>query len=107
MSIHTQTHGRRKHKNGASHIGGVIDGAEALVNATADMSESGIDDIRKSLEGDLEAARAYVEKLEVGLVNRASGANEFVHEKPWQSIGVAVGAGVAVGVILGAVAFRH
>jgi len=94
---------RRHH----SPIDSVIDGAEALVAATAEVSEHKIVDIRKSLESDLEAARTHLEKLEAGLKTQANNVDEFVHENPWQAIGVAAGAGVLTGVLMGAVAFRR
>ncbi len=96
-----------KRRNGESHLGRVIDGAEALVAATADLGEDKLSDLRTSLEADLEAARAHFKKLEAGLTRRATDTDTYVHEKPWQSIGVAAGAGVLIGVLVGAVAFRH
>ena len=93
----------RKQKNGASHLSGVIDGAEALVAATADIGEEKIGDLRSTLKADLEAAREQLEKLESKLMERATGVDEFVHENPWQCIGAAAVAGVLVG----AIAFRR
>jgi len=105
----TRTHSKwiGKHKNGTSHLGGVIDGAEALVAATADFGEDKLGDIRKTLKEDLEAAREHLEKLEAGIKANASSVDDYVHENPWQSIGVAAGAGVLTGVLVGAVAFRR
>ena len=71
------------------------------------MSEDRLVDIRKSLESDLEAARDYLEKLEAGLKNQATNVDDYVHANPWQAIGVAAGAGVLTGVLVGAVAFRR
>jgi len=108
MATRTQATGANKHKNnGASRIGGVIDGAEALVAATADMSEDRLVDIRESLKKDLEVAREHLEKLEAGLRNQASGVDELIHENPWRAVGFAAGAGVLAGVLVGAVAFRR
>jgi hypothetical protein len=45
----THTNGARKRKSSISTFGGVIDGAEALVAATADISEDKLVDIRKTL----------------------------------------------------------
>jgi ElaB/YqjD/DUF883 family membrane-anchored ribosome-binding protein len=104
MATRTQTNGIRKHKkNEVSTIGGVIDGAEALVAATADMTEGSLADIRKSLESDLESAREHLEKLEAGLKNQVTGVDDYVHENPWQAIGVAA----AAGILVGALAFRR
>jgi ElaB/YqjD/DUF883 family membrane-anchored ribosome-binding protein len=88
-------------------IDGVIDGAEALVAATAEIGEDKLDNIRKSLEKDLEAAREHLAKLDAGLKKQASNVDVFVHENPWEAIGIAAGAGVLTGVLVGAVAFRR
>lgn len=92
----------RKQKNGASHLDGVIDGAEALVAATADLGEAKITDLRTRLKADLEAAREQLDKLETDIKARANAIDDYVHENPWQAIGVAA----AAGVLVGAIAFR-
>ena len=96
-----------KRSNGVSHIGGVLDGAEALIAATAEKSEHGVGDLRHSLEGDLAAARSHLEKLEADLKKQVGGVDKFVHANPWQAVGVSAGAGVLAGVFVGAVAFRR
>ncbi len=98
----TRTNVTKKHKNGVSHLDGVIDGAEALLAATADVGEGKIVDLRTQLQADLESARTQLAKLETGLKDRASSVDEFVHENPWQAIGVAA----AAGMLVGAIAFR-
>jgi ElaB/YqjD/DUF883 family membrane-anchored ribosome-binding protein len=98
----TRTHAIRKHKNGSSHLNGVFDGAEALVAATADLGEDKLVDVRDKLKADLEAAREHLEKLETNLKDRGNAVDEYVHENPWQAIGVAA----AAGVLVGAIAFR-
>lgn len=98
----TRTHAR-KQKNGASHIGGVIDGAEALVAATADLGEEKLTDLRDTLKADLESARDQLERLESQIRDRANVVDDYVHENPWQAIGVAA----AAGVVVGALAFRR
>jgi ElaB/YqjD/DUF883 family membrane-anchored ribosome-binding protein len=100
--MNTRTHMTKKQKNGASHLDGVIDGAEALLAATADVGEGKIVDLRTQLQADLESARAQLAKLETGIKDRANAVDEFVHDNPWQAIGVAAVAGVLVG----AMAFR-
>lgn len=96
----------RKIKNGANpthYLGGVIDGAEALVAATADVGEGKIVDLRESLQAELEAARDQLDRLEIDLKERATSVDDYVHENPWQAIGVAA----AAGVLVGAIAFRR
>ncbi len=106
MATSTTTPRKRK-SNGiqtsTSHLAGLIDGAEALVAATADLGEDKVVAVRDSLHADLEAARAQLEKLEADLKDRAVGIDDYVHENPWQAIGVAA----AAGVLVGAIAFRR
>jgi ElaB/YqjD/DUF883 family membrane-anchored ribosome-binding protein len=103
----THNNGARKRKSSTSTFGGVIDGAEALVAATADISEDKLVDIRKTLEADLDAAREHLEELEGRIKERATSVDEYVHENPWQAVGVAAGAGLVLGALMGAAAFRR
>jgi ElaB/YqjD/DUF883 family membrane-anchored ribosome-binding protein len=107
MATRTHARGAHKHKDAASHIGGVIDKAEALIAATADLSEGKLVNLRESLESDLDSAREHLEKLEAELKIQATSVDDFVHENPWQAIGVAAGAGVLTGVLVGALAARR
>lgn len=94
-------------KQNSSALAGVIDEAEAFVASTAEMGEDKLVDIRKGLENDLELARAHLANLESGLKDKAIDVDDYVHANPWQAIGVAAGAGVVAGVVVGAMAFRR
>jgi ElaB/YqjD/DUF883 family membrane-anchored ribosome-binding protein len=61
----------------------------------------------QTLEADLEAAREHLEELEGRIKERATSVDEYVHENPWQAVGVAAGAGLVLGVLMGASAFRR
>lgn len=97
------THSVFKAKNGASTIDNVLDGAEALVAATADMGEENLESLRSSLQHELQAARKQLQRLEGKVKEQAVGIDDYVHENPWQAIGVAG----ALGVLVGAIAFRR
>lgn len=99
----TTAKSKAKHKNGASSFSGVIDGAEALVAATADIGEDKLEGLRTSLQAELEAAREHLTSLETNLKDRASSVDEYVHENPWQAVGIAA----AAGFVAGAIAFRR
>lgn len=101
------TNGSRKHKNGAAHSGGVLDGAEAMVAAAADAGEAKLAGVRHGLEKELRMARAHLTKLEADLESQMASVDHYVHANPWQAVGVAAGVGVVAGVVLGAVAFRR
>lgn len=99
----TTAKGKGKHKNGASSLSGVIDGAEALVAATADLGEDKLEGLRTNLQAELEAAREHLSSLENTLKDRATAVDEYVHDHPWQAVGVAA----AAGFVAGALAFRR
>lgn len=75
----------------------IISNAQDLVKATAAAGEDQVDEIRKKLEGQLEAARDQLVSLEENIKERAKGVDNYVHENPWQSIGIAAGVGVLIG----------
>lgn len=103
MTTRATTAKSKTKKNGASSLSGVIDGAEALVAATADIGEDKLEGIRSTLQEELEAAREHLTSLESNLKDRVSAVDEYVHENPWQAIGVAA----AAGFVAGAIAFRR
>lgn len=91
-----------KKKHSESHIGSVIDGAESLLAATADLGEDKLVNLREKLQAELELAREQLEKAETQLKERMTSVDDYVHENPWQAVGVAA----AAGMIVGALAFR-
>lgn len=52
----------------------------------------------EDLQAQLEDARQELATLERGLTAKLRSVDQFVHEKPWQSMGIAAGVGVAAGV---------
>ncbi len=83
----------------------VVTDAEALVAATAgDVSERA-KGARQRAADSVESARARLAELEADLRKRAKAvkddATQYVHDNPWQSVGIAAAVGVVVGVLLG------
>ena len=83
----------------------VVTDAEALVAATAgDISERA-KIARQRASGSVESARVRLAELEADLKRRAKAvrddATQYVHDNPWQSVGVAAAVGVVIGVLLG------
>ncbi len=73
--------------------------AEDMVQATAgDLSEKA-KDARKRLSAALESAKATCENLQDNAVAGAKAADRVVRDHPYQSIGVAFGIGLLVGVL--------
>ena len=88
-----------------SAIRSEISDAEDLLSATADQVGEKISRLRTRIEGRLRETRARLADAETLLVEKtkaaARAADEYVHESPWTSIGVAAGVGLLVGLALG------
>lgn len=82
----------------------LIADAEALINATADREGSPIDSIRSKALETLATAKENLFNVESAISDKAKviaeGADEFVHRKPWEAVGVAAGLGLLIGLLL-------
>lgn len=83
----------------------VITDAEELLRMTADEASEGAADIRSRVQAKMNQAKADLINLQAVAVAKAKAAghatDEFVHENPWKSIGVAAGVGLVVGLLIG------
>ena len=82
----------------------LIDDAEDLLHSTADAVGDQAAAARARLEKSLTQAREALSDQMDSLTERgraaASSADEYVHEKPWQVIGIAAVAALAAGFFL-------
>ena len=79
----------------------VANDAEALIKATAgDMSEKA-KDARARLSQAVASARETCLDLQSKAAEQAKVADEMVREHPYQTIGIAFGVGVLLGVLFG------
>ncbi len=83
----------------------VIADAEELLRMTADQAGESAADLRGRLQARMQQAKADLIQLQHAAVVRVKEAghatDEFVHENPWKSIGVAAGIGMVVGLLIG------
>lgn len=83
----------------------VASDVEELLRATAGQTGERIASARARAEESLRLARARLEDTGAELASRAREAanatDQYVHDKPWQSIGVAAGMAFLVGYLLG------
>ena len=83
----------------------VIADAEALLRMTADQAGEGAADIRSRVQTRMNQAKDDLLHLQDAAVAKAKAAghatDEFVHENPWQSIGIAAGVGLVLGLLVG------
>jgi ElaB/YqjD/DUF883 family membrane-anchored ribosome-binding protein len=83
----------------------VVEDAEALLKATAGQADEKIAQARTRAEESLRQARRRMqemgEDIEAQVRASARAADEYVHDNPWQSIGVTAGIAFLVGYLIG------
>lgn len=82
----------------------VMSDAEALLRATSAQTGEKIQEVRARAEESLRQAKARLSSIEDEALRRArevAGAtDEYVRENPWQSVGIAAGVGLLIGLLL-------
>jgi ElaB/YqjD/DUF883 family membrane-anchored ribosome-binding protein len=85
----------------------VLEDAEALLEATANQTGDKIVKIRNKAGDSIRAVKATIEEAENALQVKSKAAAKatdvYVHENPWQSVGLAA----AVGFLIGWLTRRH
>lgn len=89
----------------AADLRTVIADAEELLALTSGQTGEKVAALRVRMGENLRAARHKLEDLEAAMRERARQAarvtDDYVHENPWRSIGIAAGAGLLVGLLIG------
>jgi ElaB/YqjD/DUF883 family membrane-anchored ribosome-binding protein len=83
----------------------VIADAEELLKATAhEVGEKALV-ARKKIEDNLKVAKLKLADAEQALIDKTKQAakvtDQYVHENPWQAVGVAAGVGFLLGLLIG------
>lgn len=83
----------------------VIADTEELLRATAGQAGDKIADLRAKTQDRLAAAKIKLAEAEAVVVDRAKqvgrAADDYVHDNPWRSVGVAAGLGFIAGLLIG------
>ncbi|MCH8179420.1 MAG: DUF883 domain-containing protein [Proteobacteria bacterium] len=83
----------------------VLADAEALLAATADDAGEEVNRLRGRVAATLSQAKTGLIEAQAAVVDKAKVAakvtDEYVHDNPWKSIGIAAGAGLLVGLLIG------
>jgi ElaB/YqjD/DUF883 family membrane-anchored ribosome-binding protein len=74
--------------------------AEDLMRATADQAGEKVSELRERLAAALESAKATAQRLEAKTVEAAKATDRCIRDHPYQSLGVAFGLGVLIGVLV-------
>ena len=89
----------------AADLKTVIADAEELLLLTSSQTGDKVAELRVRMSDNLRAARYKLEDAEAAIRDKAREAaratDDYVHENPWRSIGVAAGAGLLVGLLIG------
>ena len=82
----------------------VMNDAEALLRATSAQTGEKIQEVRARAEESLRQAKARLGSIEEEALRRArevaDATDEYVRENPWQSVGIAAGVGLLLGLLL-------
>lgn len=88
-----------------SDMKSTIADAEDMLHATADQAGEKIASLRARIQDRLKGARVRLNEAEAVLIDKSRAAaratDAYVHESPWQAVGVAAAVGLLVGLILG------
>jgi ElaB/YqjD/DUF883 family membrane-anchored ribosome-binding protein len=82
----------------------VVRDAEALLNATANQTGERIDAVRQRAEESLKQAKSRLSVAQDEVLQGAREAFEstesYLKKNPWQSVGIAAGVGLVIGLLL-------
>ena len=82
-----------------------ISDAEEMMRLTADQAGETATEVRQRVQNRLQQARAELAALQAMVVGKAKVAgkatDEYVHDNPWTSVGIAAGIGLLIGLLAG------
>lgn len=83
----------------------VVADAEELLRATAGQAGDKVAELRGRIQDHLTNAKASLADAQAAVVDRAKYVgrvtDDYVHDNPWRSVGVAAGIGFIVGLLIG------
>ena len=74
--------------------------AEEALRATSGRADEKISEIRSRLAAALESSKATYQQLQDKTVQAAKVTNRTIRDNPYQSIGIAFGVGLLIGVLV-------
>jgi ElaB/YqjD/DUF883 family membrane-anchored ribosome-binding protein len=89
----------------------VVTEAEQLLRLVTDEGGDKANALRTKVEQNLNAAKKRLRSLEDAVMEKtkatARATDEYVHENPWQTVGIAAGLSVVFGVVIGLLLYRR
>lgn len=87
-----------------SYLQSAMADAEALIKASANQGGEALSAVRTKAEDSLAIAKSKMTELEEVLSTRSkamvTATDEYVHEKPWQALGITAGLGILIGYLI-------
>lgn len=84
----------------ARDLKAVVRDAEDLLKATAGQAGEHVSEMRSRLTGALDAAKVTCHRLEEKTVAAAKATDQTIRDHPYESIGIAFGLGLLIGVLV-------
>jgi ElaB/YqjD/DUF883 family membrane-anchored ribosome-binding protein len=82
----------------------LVQDAEALLQATATHTGERVAEVRARAEESLQQARTRMTEMQDDVLQEArdaaAAAEDYVKKNPWQSVGIAAGVGLLIGLLL-------
>ena len=78
----------------------VVQDSEELLRTTAGVAGDKANEVRERLSAALEAAKRSCRRIEERAIEGAKATDKVIREHPYQSIGVAFGVGLLIGVLV-------
>ena len=89
----------------------VVTEADQLLKLVTEEGGDKASALRIKLEKNLNATKARLRSLENAVMEKtkatARATDEYVHENPWQTVGIAAGLSVVLGVVIGLLLYRR
>ena len=83
----------------------VVADAEELLRATAGQAGEKVTEMRGRIQEHLATAKDSLAEAQVAVVDKAKAVgratDDYVHDNPWRSVGVAAGIGLIIGLLIG------
>ena len=78
----------------------VVQDAEKMLETTASQTGESMSEVRGRLAAAIESAKATCQRLEEKTVAAAKATDRVIRDHPYESIGVAFGLGLLIGVLV-------
>ena len=90
-----------KHKNGVRESAGIlVDDTRALLAATEECGEDAVMAARERIADALDQAKDTYVAVQKSTMRGAKAADKVIRANPYQTLGIAFGAGLILGVLL-------